>query len=177
LGEGTYVCGRSEFFSRPLLWAITGSTQAEAHELVEARKLIEVELAGFAAQRATPEDLKTIGVHMDEMERTVDQPAAFLEADLNFHLAISQAGHNRILLNALHLIRNLLRQWIGRTLRMQGVAQQALEQHRSIFMAVAKRNPESARAAMQAHLEAMARLLIEEQANREPGDDDDRAGF
>lgn len=182
LGEGTYVCARSEFLSRPLLWAITGSTQAEANELVEARKLIEVELAGLAAERATADDLKTIGAHMDEMESSVDQPANFLEADLNFHLAISQAGHNRILLNALHLIRNLMRQWIGRTLRMDGVAEKALEQHRKIFMAIAKRNPESARSTMQTHLEAMARLLIEAQANRESvasiaEDEDDASGL
>src|ERR1700732_5004379 len=34
LGEGTFVCGRSEFFSRPLLGAITGSAKSDAHELV-----------------------------------------------------------------------------------------------------------------------------------------------
>ncbi|MGH9629017.1 MAG: FadR/GntR family transcriptional regulator, partial [Bryobacteraceae bacterium] len=61
LGEGTFVCARSEFLSRPLLWAITDSTHADAHELVEARKLIEVELAGLAAERSKPEELKSIG--------------------------------------------------------------------------------------------------------------------
>src|SRR5919205_4577340 len=28
LGEGTFVCARSEFLSRPLLWAIAGSAEA-----------------------------------------------------------------------------------------------------------------------------------------------------
>src|ERR1700687_1535993 len=37
LGDGTYVCQRSEFLSRPLLWAITSSSETEVHELVEAR--------------------------------------------------------------------------------------------------------------------------------------------
>src|SRR5580692_2370460 len=57
-GDGTYVCGRSEFFSRPLLWAITGSDPRDAQELIEARRLMEVELAGLAAERATPEDIQ-----------------------------------------------------------------------------------------------------------------------
>src|SRR3954447_8622964 len=35
LGDGTYVCNKSEFFSRPLLWAITSSSEADIHELVE----------------------------------------------------------------------------------------------------------------------------------------------
>src|SRR5881296_2371025 len=58
LGDGTYVCRRSDFLSRPLLLAITTSSPAEAYELVHARKVIEVELAGLAAEHATPEDLK-----------------------------------------------------------------------------------------------------------------------
>src|SRR6267143_212868 len=41
LGDGTFVCHRSEFLSRPLLWAITSSDRSEARELVEARRLIE----------------------------------------------------------------------------------------------------------------------------------------
>src|SRR5579863_1343129 len=38
LGDGTYVCERSEFLARPLLWAITSSSDAEAQELIEARR-------------------------------------------------------------------------------------------------------------------------------------------
>src|SRR5689334_19149503 len=68
LGDGTYVCDRSEFFSRPLLWAITGSHQEDARELIEARRLMEVELAGLAAERATAEDIRTIEKYMREME-------------------------------------------------------------------------------------------------------------
>src|SRR5918995_420129 len=56
LGEGTFVCARSDFFARPLMWAITGSDISDARELVEARKLIEGEFAGVAAEQATPDD-------------------------------------------------------------------------------------------------------------------------
>ena len=44
LGDGTYVRKRSEFFARPLLWAIASGSNAEARELSEARELIEGEL-------------------------------------------------------------------------------------------------------------------------------------
>src|SRR5579871_6100944 len=57
LGDGTYVCKRSDFFSRPLLWAIASSSETDARELIEARILIEVELAGLAADHATADDL------------------------------------------------------------------------------------------------------------------------
>jgi GntR family transcriptional repressor for pyruvate dehydrogenase complex len=163
LGDGTYVCQRSEFLSKPLLWAITSSSETEVYELVEARKLIETELAGLAAERATADDLKEIGKHLDRMERSPQAPSELLQADIEFHLAIGEAAHNSILMNALNLIRNLLQEWIGRTLQEPGVYTRALEHHKAIFFAVAKKNVPAARAAMLAHLEEMARLYIQAQ--------------
>jgi GntR family transcriptional repressor for pyruvate dehydrogenase complex len=159
LGDGTYVCNRSEFLSRPLLWAIASSSSAETEELIEARRLIEVELAGLAAERATPEDLKRMGTLLDVMESGTDKLQEFMQADIDFHLAIGQAAHNSILMNALHLIRNLLQHWIGRALKVHGVAQRALDQHRAIFVAIAKQSSSGARTAMKNHLEDMASFL------------------
>ncbi len=53
VGAGTFVRKRADFLSRPLLWAIAGSSSAGANELVESRLVLEGELAGFAAERAT----------------------------------------------------------------------------------------------------------------------------
>lgn len=161
LGDGTYVCKRSEFFARPLLWAIASSGEAEAHELSEARKLIEVELAGLAAERATAEELKLIGSYLDEMENSGKDSRTFLQADIGFHIAIGQAAHNAILLNALLLIRNLMQRWIGGALAVPGVQDKALDQHKRILLAIAKQDPAKARAAMQAHLEEMSGHLGE----------------
>jgi GntR family transcriptional repressor for pyruvate dehydrogenase complex len=159
LGEGTFVCQRSEFFSRPLLWAIAGADAAGARELVEARKLIEVELAGLAAERATPDDLAVVGEALDRMEASVKQPERFLEADIQFHLAVAEAGYNRLLLNSILLIRNLMREWVGQALLTPGVAAEALEQHKHIFLAIAERRRDEARQAMDAHLGSMSRYI------------------
>ena len=161
LGDGTYVCKRSDFFARPLLWAIASSGEAEAHELSEARKLIEVELAGLAAKRATADELKLINSYLDQMEQSGTDSKEFLKADIAFHLAIGQAGHNTILLNALLLIRNLMQRWIGGALAVPGVQGKALLQHKHIFLALSKQDPVSARAAMGTHLEDMASHLGE----------------
>lgn len=160
LGDGTYVCERSEFLSRPLLWAIMGSSEAGAHELVEARQLIEVELAGLAAERATGDDLKRMGEPLDRMSSSLENVNDFMQADVEFHLAIGQAAHNSILMNALHLIRNLMQRWIGSSLSVEGIARKALEQHKNIFLAIAKKNSSAARTAMQNHLADMAQTLL-----------------
>ena len=160
VGEGTFVCHRSEFLSRPLLWSITGSDQTQVNELIEARRLMEGELTALAAERRTREDLADIEKYLSRMEGALDSVESFRDADLEFHAAIWAAAHNRLLLNAAQLIRNLLREWSGETLRLPGTAAEALRQHKSIFQAISDQNKEGARSAMDQHLDAMAKLLF-----------------
>src|SRR6202167_3924560 len=56
VGFGTMICPRSEFLSRPLLWAFTGTDHAELADLLEARVFMERDLAGFAAGRGAEEE-------------------------------------------------------------------------------------------------------------------------
>lgn len=159
LGDGTYVCKRSEFFSRPLLWAIASSSETDARELVEARTLIEVEMAGLAAQRATHDQISLIAAQLELMEKTKNNAQEFVQADVNFHLAIGHAASNGILLNALHLIRNLLQEWVLRAVGGKGVAEKACAQHKTLLRAIEAHDAATARKTMQKHLHDMAGLL------------------
>src|ERR1700742_71800 len=60
VGDGTFVCPRSEFLSRPLLWAFTGTDHEELRDIMEAREFLERDLAGLAAERATEEEIEAI---------------------------------------------------------------------------------------------------------------------
>jgi GntR family transcriptional repressor for pyruvate dehydrogenase complex len=156
LGDGTYVCKRSDFFSRPLLWAIASSSEADARELIEARMLIEVELAGLAAEHATMENLKEMGENLNQMEKAKKNPEEFVQADVNFHLAIGRAASNSILMNALHLIRNLLQQWILSAVTVKGVPEKACAQHKRVLLAIKNKDGVAARKEMRKHLHDMA---------------------
>ena len=159
LGDGTYVCRRSEFFSRPLLWAIASSSEADARELIEARTVIEVELAGLAAEHAVAENLREIGEHIDRMETARKNPEDFVRADVEFHLAIGRAASNGILMNALHLIRNLLHEWILRAVSAKGVSEKAVVQHRRVLAAIRSKDRAAARKEMRKHLTDMAEFV------------------
>jgi GntR family transcriptional regulator, transcriptional repressor for pyruvate dehydrogenase complex len=156
LGDGTYVCKRSDFFSRPLLWAIASSSEADARELVEARTLIEVELAGLAADHANAEHLKELGEQLERMTKAKNNPEEFVQADVGFHLAIGRAASNSILMNALHLIRNLLQQWILSAVSVKGVPEKACSQHKRILQAIKNKDGAAARKEMRKHLQDMA---------------------
>src|SRR3954471_20666426 len=164
VGAGTFVRRRADFLSRPLLWGIAGSSSAGADELVESRLVLEVELAGFAAERATEDDLSEIKHGLHSLDAKPDE---VLEFDLKFHLAIAVAAHNQVLLNAVLMIRNLIQQWMLVTLQVPGITEKVLVQHAGILESIVAKDSKSARDRMRTHLSEMGGLLLEIES---PGD-------
>jgi GntR family transcriptional regulator, transcriptional repressor for pyruvate dehydrogenase complex len=167
VGDGTFVCERSEFLSRPLLWAFTGSDHLELRDIMEARTLLEEQIAGLAAERASDAEIEIIGHLVGTMGDCIKQGKSILEEDIKFHLAIAAAAHNQILQNAVQLLRNLMRQWIHFKLLIPNVPAKVLKRHETIYHAICARDPQRARAAMREHLEEtvklVARLIAQQQ--------------
>jgi GntR family transcriptional repressor for pyruvate dehydrogenase complex len=159
VGDGTFVCPRSEFLSRPLLWAFTGSDHDELQEVMEARTIIEESLAGLAAERGTDDQIKQIGNAVQMMRDSIARGDSSLEADMAFHIAVSTAAQNGVLLNAVQLLRNLMRQWIHYKLLIPDVPDVVLKRHIAIYKAIAARKPAAARTAMRQHLEETMTLV------------------
>lgn len=166
VGDGTFVCPRSEFLSRPLLWAFTGTDNQELQEIMEARILIEENLAGLAAQRATKEEIAAIGEAVQMMQTSIARTEPILEADMAFHLAIAQASHNNVLAKSVQLLRNLMRQWLYYKVMMPHVAPIVLKRHVAIYRAIAARKPVAARREMRLHLEEAAEMVTQVIAQR-----------
>lgn len=159
VGDGTFVCPRSEFLSRPLLWAFTGTDHDELKDVMEARTIIEENLAGLAAQRASEEQIQEIGKAVQLMRDSIARGDSILEADMAFHLAVSAAAQNGVLQNAVQLLRNLMRQWLSLKLLIPGVEPTVLKRHISIYRAIAGRKPSAARNAMRLHLDETIELV------------------
>src|ERR1700693_5731864 len=60
VGDGTFVCPRSEFLSRPMMWAFTAMDKTELNDVMQARLIIEEGLAGLAAENATDVQIHSI---------------------------------------------------------------------------------------------------------------------
>ncbi len=161
VGDGTFICPRSEFLSRPLLWAIAGTDRTELRELLEARLMIEENIAGLAAERASAEELLKIRVALEEMRNRIDNPSSALESDLRFHVVIAEAAHNQILLNSGQLLRNQLKHWLLLKHQNPSSRLQSFEHHQRIYEAIRRRNPSRARKEMRNHLMTSGRLVAE----------------
>jgi GntR family transcriptional repressor for pyruvate dehydrogenase complex len=128
-----------------------GSSQG-ALNLAEARELLEPEIAALAATRATTEQVEAIRQTVALMERALDDADAFVEADLQFHRALAQATQNPLIPTLIDPIVDLLREQRKNTFRRGGAARGQYH-HKKILAAVARRDPNAARAAMRAHLQ------------------------
>ena len=169
VGDGTFVCPRSEFLSRPLLWAFTGTDHAELRDIMEARMLLEKDLAGLAAERGSDEEIAKIGEAVEMMRASIAADASILDADMAFHLAVAAAAHNEVLRNAVQLLRNLMRRWIYLKLLIPDVPSKVLKRHDTIYQAIRKRDGDAARAAMWKHLEETVTLVTQVMEQREKG--------
>jgi len=159
VGDGTFVCPRSEFLSRPLLWAFTGTDNKELEDIMEARIIIEENLAGLAATRASEEEIAVIGEAVQLLQSSIARNEPVLEADMAFHLAIARASHNNVLAKSVQLLRNLLRQWLFQKVLVPNVAPVILKRHAAIYRAIAHRKPIAARREMRLHLEEASAMV------------------
>ncbi len=159
VGEGTFVCPRSQFLSRPLLWALTSTDHSELRDVMEARALLEENLTGLAAERASEKDIRKIGRAVQVMRDKVARGASVLEADMTFHSAVAETAGNEVLRNAVALLRNLLAQWLSLKLAIPGVPEKVLRQHIEVYEAIQRHDAQGARDAMRKHLKATAQLI------------------
>ena len=126
--------------------------ELNAQRVYEARFVIEVALTEFAAQRATPEDMERIWDALKAMEATVENEGAFVEADLEFHLAVAKAGHNDLLEQFYHLARKLLSEVITEMVRLPKVKEDSIRIQRAIAQAIEQCDPHQARQAALNHV-------------------------
>jgi len=152
-GRGTFVTNGTSNSMRRSLDRImkSGETDGWAY-LVEVREILEPEIAALAAARADYEDLAALREALDVMDNAERDSDVFIEADLDFHLALAEAAANPIVLSLIDSIVGLLREQRSRIFRVAGGPTRGQHYHRSILEAIERHDPQGARAAMQAHL-------------------------
>jgi DNA-binding FadR family transcriptional regulator len=129
--------------------------------LLELRRIIEVEAAGLAAERAGADDITTLEEHLASMRAIGDDAVAFARVDVDFHDAILAATGNRPLRSLLRSIEPglLTARTLSTTTHPRSV-RRSIEEHEAIFDAMKRRSAADARAAMTAHLSWTANITV-----------------
>ncbi len=149
-GRGTYVVAGGDLPRAPM--AGPPLERREVEELIEAREVIELQLAALAAQRASGGQVERLRAAVEHMDAAAASPDEYPDADVEFHLALAEAAGNRYLLRAMTDIRALLKQDMElgaeAAIRRFGDLRISVESHRRLAEAIEAGDPDGARRLM-----------------------------
>jgi GntR family transcriptional repressor for pyruvate dehydrogenase complex len=152
-GRGTFITNGSARSIQQTLDRMIRSGPAEGTvHLTEVREILEPEIAALAAQRVDEEMLSAMREAIAVMDAARKDSEAFIEGDLDFHLALAEAAANPLILSLIDSIVGLLREQRTRTYFVEGGPERGQYHHRRILEAIEHRDAVGAREAMRAHL-------------------------
>lgn len=135
-----------------LAWHPTGELPHDVvADFVEMRRLIEPAAARFAASRGSEAEVRRISDALTRMHESVGDSEHFYEADIEFHMAIFVASHNGVIGRMSAMLRPLLE--ASFRLQREASAKRGLHDgygvHEAVYLAIARKDPEAAYAAME----------------------------
>jgi len=166
-GSGIYVKQLGSSTLQGPMSLLMRSNALSVKQILEVRLVVEVEIAGLAAQRVLPDDIKA-------MEKTVRQlsrprtaqrltPADFAKLDMQFHEHLAEASRNPLFVALAGAIRDVMLEPLIQTARRIGAAaiKHAVIDHTRVLERVKARDTEGARAAMRQELSEAAEVLVD----------------
>lgn len=153
-GAGTFVAARADspiLDSSPLkmLSALHGFTH---DEMFEAQLVLEMGIAGLAAERADGEQMTKLAEAIAGMYASLGDPDQYLVHHMRFHQTVATASGNRILTALMNMVAATLFETRRETVDSAIDLSDSAEHHENIYRALSERDVEAARNAMHDHL-------------------------
>jgi GntR family transcriptional repressor for pyruvate dehydrogenase complex len=153
-GRGTFITNETSDTIRNSLGMMMkfGATKGSGN-LVEVREILEPEIAALAATRITDEYIAAMQKAVKIMDTALDNVEVYIEADLDFHLALAEGTLNPFIPILMDSIIDLLREQRKRISLAKGGLERGQFHHKRILKAVTSRDPQASRKAMHDHLQ------------------------
>lgn len=163
-GEGTFVNNFDPSkFQLPVNIAFLMKIE-DIKELYKVREILELGTVAQAAAVHKEEDLLALEKALIVMENASGNEELASSADLDFHLAIANATHNKLLINLMSSVSSLISETIQETRKVFLYSGNTVEdlkvEHRRIFEAIKNRQPNEASEAMLEHLQNVQSRLF-----------------
>jgi DNA-binding FadR family transcriptional regulator len=166
-GSGVYVCSAQKRVERH-----TPSLGESPSELMHARALVESSVVSLAAARVTRRAMERIRAALDAMHEDHAKGRMPLENDRRFHVAIAEMGGNTVLVRLVGELFDERHSPISERLSIRAETpltwREALSEHEHIYQALNARDPQSAAAAMTAHLRASQQRWVDDTPGTDP---------
>ena len=132
-------------------------SEAERQEAYELRALIETFVVRRLAKEATKEDIAELRRLVDHQATVTQEPATFLEADENFHLAMAALLNLERTRRILLTLRGII--WLAGldAISLPERSKDVLAEHRAILDRIEAHDPAGAAKSMRSHIEITQR--------------------
>lgn len=151
-GEGAFVRSRARVsggFNRLLEFV---QDDDYLIDLMEARELIESQIAFLAAESATQEDIQRLEKIVDRQEDDIRKGGDGSEENNEFHIGLSEITGNIVLIELQKSFLSLAQTVMAKQFRIPGRPQESAKQHREIIQTIKERQSVEAHQLMLAHL-------------------------
>jgi GntR family transcriptional regulator, transcriptional repressor for pyruvate dehydrogenase complex len=140
---------------------LTGVTAAE---IMDAQRAIETLGAELAAENATPDDIARLRRLLREAEGSMSDLDLFTRLSRDFHLAVAEASHNRVLVVQLISLEHV--SWPRRNVTATAkLAEHILEVHTKLTDLIEMRDASAARALMDDHVKMIRARRVAERGH------------
>ncbi len=158
-GSGVYLCETARLDQG------AGRDDVGPFELLQARQLIESDVAGFAARMVTKNDILRMREALERERHDLDGSEPDYSGDRQFHRLIAEATQNSVLVDMVETLwqkREQSSMWTKLHTRIFETTYRRawLDDHQAILAALQARQPEQARAAMWCHLGNVRETLM-----------------
>src|SRR5579883_1247857 len=164
-GGARVALGNPRRFAEALAVQLT-LAGTEVEEIMAAQRAIECLAAELAASHAEAADHARLRALIDEAQGRIGDLDAFTRSSRDFHLAIAEASHNRVLVFQLVSLQHV--SWPARNRSLtRDLAEHILDVHRALAGAIAAGDAAAARALMDDHVAMIRDRRLADAAARE----------
>lgn len=131
--------------------------RSEIMEMIEARMMVEPQIAALAASRASEREFAAMRTALDQIAPHLESGdrEKFMEADCEFHRILARAARNRPLSDLLALLHERCVRVYFMSVSRNEQDVRIMREHEALFSALVLRDSAGAAAAMRAHNESL----------------------
>jgi GntR family transcriptional repressor for pyruvate dehydrogenase complex len=162
-GKGAFVNGSVSItaLDKVLIPMLPQLNRDRMHELIEARNLIEAEMAAKVAVRRSEDDIRRLELLLEYDEVQITGPEIFADRDYEFHLAISEMAGNDFFHFMYQTLSSQIHFFLVRYANFITDWQETLNRHRSILEAIIAKDSEGAHQLVRNHARICASFIKE----------------
>ncbi len=139
-------------------------SKKELIDVLEFRRVIEIESVVLACKRATSADIADLRSCANKLRQSEDDPNEFIHADYAIHIRLAEASRNGMFLRVMLQLKEVILQYMQEAVNLTDI-ETSYQRHLKIIDAIEERKARTARNIMADHFDVLIEYLDKETAS------------